>query len=513
VLFKSSSPCRQQRSPRNAGWRGWVATLVFMLCLAGPASACTELTVGTRFWVRLTAPVSSYSAKRGLSVQGMLLQSPECENSAVLPIRIPVEGRVISAHRVGLGLWHETATLELEFTRLLLPDALPIGIQARVLQVENAREEVKKGVIHGIRPTDTPQGTISSRLRYMPSLRLYPDPFLLGYKLLFPIFPEPEICLKAGTDLQVELSRTALLPANLPLPTPPPALENRQDLAEDLAGLPERTLTRKGKQADVVNLALVGSRAQVEQAFAAAGWRQSEAVSRRSVGRELYAFLAKTSDPTAPMSPQLLRDRAPDLTLERTFDSYEKRDHLRLWSLPPSRDGEELWAGAAVRETGATLSVRHKGFMHHVSPSLEEEQQIVVRDLLAAKCVDAVGAIERPGMDRVLLNATGEIFRTDGSLTVLELKSCASGTHAGAFQDSSGSRPRSKVFRYIRKEVLIVRSDLWRANVLYGAFDLACITAQALHRNSQHRADLEFFHQNNQSPLLAATPSPPQPSE
>jgi hypothetical protein len=486
---------------------------MFMLCLVGPASACTELPVGTRFWVRLTAPISSYSAKSGMPVHGTLLQSPECENSALFPIRIPVEGRVLSAHRVGLGLWHETASLELEFTRLLPPDALPIGIEARVLLVENAREEVKKGVIHGIRLTDTPQGTISSRLKYMPSLRLYPDPFLLGYKLLFPIFPEPEICLTAGIDLEVELSRPAPLPANLPLPTPAPALENQQDLAQDLGGLPERTFTRKGKQADVVNLAFVGSRAQLEQAFAAAGWRQSEAVTTRSVGRELYAFLTKTSYPTAPISPQLLKDRPPDLTLERTFDSYEKRDHLRIWSLPPSRESEELWAGAAVRETGATLSVRHKGFMHHVSPSLEEEQQIVVRDLMAANCVDAVGAIERPGMDRVLLNATGEIFRTDGSLTVLELKSCASDPHAGVFQDSSHSRPRSRVFRYLRKEVLIIRSDLWRANLLYGAVDLAWITAQALHRNSLHRADLESFHQSNQSPLLGGRPSPPQPSE
>jgi hypothetical protein len=448
-----------------------------------------------------------------MPVDAELLQSPECENHAILPIRIPVEGHVVSSRRVGLGLWHETATLELEFTRLLPPDAPPIEIQARVLQVENAREEVKKGVIHGIRLTDTPQGTISSRLKYLPSLRLYPDPFLLGYKLLFPIFPEPEICLTPGTDLQVGLTRAASLPANLPVPTPPPSLQNEQGLDEDLAGLPERTFTPKGKQADVVNLAFVGSRAQLQQAFAAAGWKQSEPVSRHSVSRSIYAFLIKSSYPAAPISPQLLDDRAPDLMFERTFDSYEKRDHLRIWSLPPSRDGEELWAGAAVRETGATLSIRHKGFMHHVSPSLEEEQQIVIRDLMAAYCVDGVGAIERPGMDHVLLNATGEIFRTDGSLKVLQLKSCAPDPESGEVHEVPRSRPSSKVVRYVRREVLIVRSDLWRANILYATFDLAWITAQALHRNSLHRADLEFFRQSNQSSLVPGPHPLPQPSE
>jgi LssY C-terminus len=500
-----------RRSPRKENGRV-CAFVLLLLGLARPAFACTELAAGTHFWVRLTLPVSSYNAKPGMSVRGFLLDPPECENTPVLPVKIPVEGRVVSVHRVGLGLWHETAKLKLEFTRILPAETAPIEIHAGVLRVDNAREQVKKGVIHGIRATDTPEGTISSRLKYMPSLHLYPDPFLLGYKLLFPVFPEPEIYLQPGADLELELSSAVTLPADLSFPATPPPKADLAELAEDLGDLPERTLTPKGKEADVVNFVFAGSQAQVEQAFAAAGWKQSDRVSRRSVRHSFYAFLVKDSYPTAPITPQLLENRNPELTLEKTFDSYEKRDHLRIWSLPASHDGEQLWAGAAVRETGATLSITHR-FMHHVSPDLLDEQHIVVRDLLAVDCVDSVGAIARPEMGHVLLNATGEIFRTDGTLTVVYLKPCAPDPDGSNLGAENNYHPGTKPYRTARKWILTVRSDLWRANILYGTFDLTRNTVQAVHRNSLHRADLQYFRQNSQSSPGMESHATSRPSE
>jgi LssY C-terminus len=453
-----------------------------------------------------------------MPVHGFLLESPSCPDAATFPIKIPVEGHVVSAHRVGLGLWHETGALEIEFDRLLPANDPPVEIHGRVRQLDNAREQVKKGVIRGIRATDTPQGTISSRLKYMPSIHLYPDPFLLGYKMLFPVFPEAEICLEAGTDLEVELPAATHLPADFavaPTAATPSSASADADVAEniapsadaisdqqvahDLTGLPDRTFTKKGKEADVVNLIFTGSRTDLEMAFATAGWLPSEHISKTTVRHQLYAFLAKTDYSTAPMSSQLLEGHPPDLMLEKTFDSYEKRDHLRIWSLPPDPDGTELWASASVRETGATLSVRHKGFMHHVSPDLAEAQHIIVRDLLAADCIQSVGSIARPDMDHVLLNATGEIFRTDGTLTVVHLKPCGTDYQGAGFSNAPPYHPSNKVYRYARKEILTVRSDLWRANILYAGYDLTRITVQAFHRNALHRADMQSFRQSNSS--------------
>jgi len=503
--------------------------LTLLLLFAVSANACTDLPAGSTFWVRLIAPISSYNARPGMPIHAFLLESPTCSNASAFPIKIPVEGHVVTAHRVGLGLWHETGTLEIEFDRLLPADRTAVEIHGRVLEIDNAREQVKKGVIHGIRATDTPQGTISSRLKYMPSIHLYPDPFLLSYKMLFPVFPEAEICLEPGTDLQVELPAATHLPADFAVPPPAVLPDNEaaagsalpdgltpaadapitdHQVARDLTGLPERTLTKQGKEADVVNLIFTGSRTDLEMAFATAGWLPSEHVSKTTVRHQLYAFLAKTDYSSAPMSSQMLEGRPPDLMLEKTFDSYEKRDHLRIWSLAPDPGGTELWASASVREIGATLSVRHKGFMHHVSPDLAEAQHVIVRDLLAADCVASVGSIARPDMDHVLLNATGEIFRTDGALTVVHLKPCGSDYKGAGFSDAPRYHPSNKVYRYARKEILTVRSDLWRANILYAGYDLTRITVEAFHRNALHRADMHSFRQGN-TPILTSANSHP----
>ena len=466
-----------------------LVAILFAFCSATtPAKACDQLAAGSLFWVRLTASLSSYTAKPGMPVQGFLLKSPECDNAPVLSAKIPVEGRVLSVHRVGLGLWHETAALEIAFTRLLPQSGSPIEINGRVKLIDNARETVRKGVIRGIRSTDTPQGRITSRLKYLPSVHLYPDPFLLGYKMLFPIFPEPEINLQPGTDIEVELIQTASLPAGLPTVARIPAMNQDAELTARLTALPMRTFTKKGKEADVVNVAFIASRNDLEQAFQAAGWQPSDPVSTHAVVHGMYAFLAKTNFSTAPMSLQLLDGRKPDLTFEKALQTSEKRNHLRIWQADSS-DGTPLWVGAAVHETGATLSIKHKGFIHHVSEDLSEEQQAVMQDLFVAGCVDAAGSVARPGMDHIMPNATGEFFRTDGSVEVIRLKPCTSAPTEITSANAPPFKAGSRAFRYVRREVLTVRSDLWRANCIYSAFDLTRMTVAALRRNSSHRAE------------------------
>jgi hypothetical protein len=210
----------------------------------------------------------------------------------------------------------------------------------------------------------------------------------------------------------------------------------------------------------------------------------------------MYAFLAKTNYETAPMSTQYLEGRPADLSLEKTFDSYDKRNHLRVWELEEQWGGDALWATAAVRETGATLSVRHKGFIHHVSSDIAEEQRMVARDLMAAGCVEGVSTIARPDMDRIMQNATGEFFRTDGSLMVIRLHPCQYDPQAPEFSETPRTKPGNRAFRYARRQILTVRSDLLRANCIYAAFDLTRITVKALRQNSSHRADVAAFRQS-----------------
>jgi hypothetical protein len=47
--------------------------------------------------------------------------------------------------------------------------------------------------------------------------------------------------------------------------------------------------------------------------------------------------------------------------------------------------------------------------------------------------------------------------------------------------NTSKFKPGNVVFRYLRRQILTVRSDIWRANIIYGAYDLARLLKHAAH--------------------------------
>src|SRR5271169_3450435 len=166
-------------------------------------------------------------------------------------------------------------------------------MSAAVVEVENAREQVSKGVIQGVRSSDSPQGRINSRLRHLPTWNPYSDVGLIVFKAAFPIFPEPEIYYPAGTDLRLKLTQ----PITWFAPTADALTENAANETQDaeFAGLvqsmPRRSTTLALVDADVVNLVFVGSREQVRSAFQQAGWNTSDPHSKRAFMHNFYAVL------------------------------------------------------------------------------------------------------------------------------------------------------------------------------------------------------------------------------
>src|ERR1700756_2991971 len=122
---------------------------VLLLCALRPASlfACTQIAAGETFWIRLLDPIASYSAKPGMPVRAMLVQSPQCDGAAAFPAGSEVDGTVKSVRRVGLGLIHETARVEVVFDRIITSGEEPLTIHSTVLEVSHARESVHKGII------------------------------------------------------------------------------------------------------------------------------------------------------------------------------------------------------------------------------------------------------------------------------------------------------------------------------------------------------------------------------
>jgi hypothetical protein len=445
---------------------------------------CDFIASHKSFWIRLVDPVASYSSKPGTSLRAVLIQSPECNGSAIFPVGLQVDGKVISVRKVGLGLIHDTAKLEIQFDRLVTPVGL-LSIASEVVEVDNARETVRHGIIHGIRSTDTPQGRITSGLRHLPTFDPYSDIGLMVYRA-FSFLPEPEIYLPSGTDLRLQFTAPLYVGDQPELPRLPWQLSEleRRDIELLLQGVPERTTTSSGQAADLVNLLLIGSQGQVEQSFVAAGWHPADRNSYHAFLKEFGAFLTMNNYSTMPVSQQLINGQAQDSSWQKSLNSYAKREHLRIWGQPHSVLGQQAWLGANTRETSAALSLRNHKFIHHIDPNLDEGVNMLVRDLVLSGCVEFVYLLPRPDLPRYMVNATGDAMRTDGLLTVVQLKDCNRPAVESASTVAIPIHPHSRVVRYFRNQVLLYKSDVIRGNIIYGAFDLCRMSIHSFrHRN------------------------------
>ncbi len=126
-----------------------LAPLLVVFCSA-LAFACEGIPAGQTLWIRLSAPVSSYTSKVGDPVHAVLIEALVCNGDETFPVGTKIDGTVVSVRKVGWGIRHETSALRISFDRAIAPEGSPVPISSEVMEVENAREQVSKGVVQGI---------------------------------------------------------------------------------------------------------------------------------------------------------------------------------------------------------------------------------------------------------------------------------------------------------------------------------------------------------------------------
>lgn len=435
--------------------------------------ACDQLPSGQPLWIRLSAPISTYTAKPGDPVHAVLTRDLVCGDDVLLPVGSSIEGVVRSRRKVGFGIRHETAALELAFNRAISLSGVSTPLAARVEEVENARESVRNGVIQGIRSSNTFQGSISSNLIHLPTWYLYSDPVLMAFKAAFPIFPEPEIHYPAGTDLRIRTTSEFSPPAGtISHEFVPQDTASTAQLDQLVDQLPTRVMTKKKVDADLINLVFVGSEEMVRSAFRSAGWFNSDPVSHRAVMKNLYALLNNSGYRQEPMTTFYLDGRPEDMNWQKSLNSYDRRDHLRVWQWKAKGSDQPIWISSSTHDTGAVLAVKYKGFMHHIAPNIDEERSAVVRDLSFAGCVQSVHYVSRSSSPVTLTNATGDVMHSDNAVAVIELKNCRPAFPESVSEpDRHAYKAGNHVFRFVRKQILTVRNDIFRSNIIYGSYE------------------------------------------
>jgi hypothetical protein len=123
-----------------------------------------------------------------------------------------------------------------------------------------------------------------------------------------------------------------------------------------------------------------------------------------------------------------------------------------------------------------------------------------------AGCVRTEYLVRRPAVSLISQNAIGDFVRTDGSLAVIQLQDCQAGaTGPVSLASSSQFKAGNRVFRYVRRQILTFRSDIWRANIIYGAYELGSMTVSAL----RHHPGTPLPSGENVNAMVPAAAHPP----
>ena len=183
------------------------------------------------------------------------------------------------------------------------------------------------------------------------------------------------------------------------------------------------TRTADGHPGDPVNLALVGSEADIVRAMSAAGWYAADPITLESSLRIAADSVLRRTDDTAPVSPLYLFGRKEDLAFELpVVGGPRHRHHVRYWKWDQLRNGRPVWFGAATYDERVGLSYTTGQVTHHIGPDVDAERDLIARQLAQRGVVASFTWLDGFHAQREGRNGGGDPWRTDGRLAIVTLR-------------------------------------------------------------------------------------------
>jgi hypothetical protein len=200
----------------------------------------------------------------------------------------------------------------------------------------------------------------------------------------------------------------------------PFAWEYYADLHPVFDDNPRITETGDKHPGDPLNVALIGTEAEVRALMKAAKWYPAVAlgiVSDLEIGADT---ILKRADDDAPVSSLYLFGRKEDLAFEQPVGkSPRHRHHVRLWkTVEPSGDGRPKWIGSAVFDERVGFS-RTTGQITHVTAEyVDKERDYMFKSLAKTGMLAEQYVVKDFHTQRSGFNGGGDPWKTDGSLHV-----------------------------------------------------------------------------------------------
>jgi membrane-associated phospholipid phosphatase len=211
-----------------------------------------------------------------------------------------------------------------------------------------------------------------------------------------------------------------------PPPTPPPPIRDVVALdavASTVEGqLPHYTEGLTGHPQEPVSLVFVGTMAQIEGAFHAAGWTEAKRYGFGALAGGITAAVAHRPDPAGPVTPSFLANEPNALAFSLPVGTtFAERHHIRLWTTTVATSaGQPVWLATASFDRGFELAPSTGLPTHQIAPDIDAERTFVATSLQSTGLVTSNQAIQLvpPESGR---NFDGDPFHTDGIALILQI--------------------------------------------------------------------------------------------
>jgi LssY C-terminus len=435
-----------------------------MLLLSSPVLA-EELPAGMVLEARLSGATGSRISHSGDPIEATIIAPVSVHGRILIPQGSRLFGSVTDATAIRLGLKHSTATISYGFHALLLPDGAAIPVNAQLVAVDTAKEQVDGlGTVYGIHPIVS----LSSGVAYFAVPLLLADPTIgapvWGVKSVIAPSANPEIHFPAGTELILRLSTAVTLPepkTDFLIPARSFSPGDLTDIEQLLKNSAQRA-HMGGRPSDIANVLFLGSRSQMDRAFHASGWLQAQRKSPISLYRMYLALTKRYGYPRAPTNALTLNGVPSAFVQQKSLDTVQKRHHVRVWQYPQRAD---VWLGAAAEDVGFRFKLTH--WTHSTDPHIDSERAKVVNDLAFVGCVNAAGMLSRTSADLVQDPKAEYPILTDGNIAVVRLNDCIDPNLMAGVVETSTVHQRGRVARVLTA----FRDDLVRSNILFTTYN------------------------------------------
>ncbi|MBP2413114.1 hypothetical protein JOF48_001913 [Arthrobacter stackebrandtii] len=187
-----------------------------------------------------------------------------------------------------------------------------------------------------------------------------------------------------------------------------------------------RARTSDGLLGDPINLAVMGTEAQLHQAMTRAGWIRADEVTLGSSWRIITSTVMKRSYDEAPVSPLLLFGHQQDLAYQQEVEGNPaKRHHVRFWRCPEGwllPGGHRAdWMGGGTFDKSVGFSLFTLQVTHKIAADTDVERDHIVKTLEDSGDDVEVRVIKDFSSGYHSRNGGGDSIKTDGNLPVIDL--------------------------------------------------------------------------------------------